>query len=74
MLTKRELKIVSIPGNDAKIWSKGDRSRKREFLNQYFKYVCFGFLDTFVIASYRQFGSNPEGREAIEADRTKRKI
>jgi len=29
------------------------------FVNQYSKYVCFGFLDTFVIA-YRLYGSNPQ--------------
>ena len=30
------------------------------------KYVCFDFLDTFVI-EYRLYGSNPQGWEVIEA-------
>ena len=41
---------IPIPGNGAKIWSGKTAHKKCMFWKWYLKCVCFGFLDTSVIA------------------------
>ena len=49
-LTKIWNQTVLIPGNGSKIWLGENRARNVSFWNQELKCVCFGFLDTSVIA------------------------
>jgi len=53
--------------NSSSIWHRwsGENMKMCIFKSEFYAW-CFGFLDTFVIA-YWLYGSNPQGREAIEA-------